>query len=67
MAGACGPAIVDVLVMGAYGHSRWREFILRDATKGLLAKAAAPDPVFALTAAADERARRDHPAVATRA
>jgi hypothetical protein len=42
VAGACGPAIIDVLVMGAYGHSRWREFILGSATKSLLAKPPLP-------------------------
>ncbi|MEH2501561.1 nucleotide-binding universal stress UspA family protein [Bradyrhizobium sp. AZCC 1578] len=41
---------VDVLVMGAYGHSRWREFILGGATQEPAVEAAAPDPVFALTA-----------------
>jgi nucleotide-binding universal stress UspA family protein len=33
---------VDVLVMGAYGHSRWREFILGGATKNLLSKPPLP-------------------------
>ncbi len=33
---------VDVLVMGAYGHSRWREFILGGATKSLLSKPPLP-------------------------
>jgi nucleotide-binding universal stress UspA family protein len=32
----------DVLVMGAYGHSRWREFILGGATKSLLSKPPLP-------------------------
>ena len=41
-----------MLVMGAYGHSRWREFILGGATKSMLSQAAAPDPVFALRAEA---------------
>ena len=33
---------VDVLAMGAYGHARWREFILGGATKSLLAKPPLP-------------------------
>ncbi|WP_291845833.1 universal stress protein [Bradyrhizobium sp.] len=33
---------VDVLVMGAYGHSRWREFVLGGATKSLLSKPPLP-------------------------
>jgi nucleotide-binding universal stress UspA family protein len=33
---------VDVLAMGAYGHSRWREFILGGATKSLLSKPPLP-------------------------
>lgn len=33
---------VDVLVMGAYGHSRMREFILGGATKSMLAKPSLP-------------------------
>jgi nucleotide-binding universal stress UspA family protein len=33
---------VDVLVMGAYGHSRWREFALGGATKSLLSKPPVP-------------------------
>jgi len=33
---------VDVLVMGAYGHARWREFILGGATKDLLSKPPIP-------------------------
>jgi nucleotide-binding universal stress UspA family protein len=33
---------VDVLVMGAYGHARWREFILGGATKNLLSKPPLP-------------------------
>jgi nucleotide-binding universal stress UspA family protein len=32
----------DLLVMGAYGHARWREFILGGATKGLLSKPPLP-------------------------
>ena len=32
----------DVLVMGAYGHARWREFILGGATKSLLSKPQLP-------------------------
>jgi len=32
----------DLLVMGAYGHSRWREFILGGATKSLLSKPPLP-------------------------
>jgi nucleotide-binding universal stress UspA family protein len=35
---------VDVLVMGAYGHSRLRQFILGGATKSLLSKP--PLPIF---------------------
>jgi len=34
--------VVDVLVMGAYGHSRLREFILGGATKSLLSKPPLP-------------------------
>jgi nucleotide-binding universal stress UspA family protein len=33
---------VDVLVMGAYGHARWRQFILGGATKSLLSKPPLP-------------------------
>ena len=33
---------VDVLVMGAYGHARWREFILGGATKSLLSRPPLP-------------------------
>ena len=33
---------IDVLVMGAYGSSRWREFILGGATKSLLSKPPLP-------------------------
>lgn len=32
----------DVLVMGAYGHARWREFILGGATRNLLSKPPLP-------------------------
>jgi nucleotide-binding universal stress UspA family protein len=32
----------DVLVMGAYGHSKWREFLLGGATKNLLSKPPLP-------------------------
>ncbi len=32
----------DMLVMGAYGHSRFREFVLGGATRGLLAKPPVP-------------------------
>jgi nucleotide-binding universal stress UspA family protein len=32
----------DVLVMGAYGNARWREFILGGATKSLLSKPPLP-------------------------
>ena len=35
---------VDLLVMGAFGHSRFREFILGGATKSMLARP--PAPVF---------------------
>ena len=33
---------VDLLVMGAYGHARWRQFILGGATKSLLSKPPLP-------------------------
>jgi len=33
---------IDMLVMGAYGHSRWREFILGGATKSLLSRPPLP-------------------------
>ncbi|RQH13900.1 universal stress protein [Bradyrhizobium sp. RP6] len=33
---------IDVLVMGAYGTPRWREFVLGGATRGLLAKPPIP-------------------------
>lgn len=33
---------IDVLVMGAYGHARWREFILGGATRSLLSKPPLP-------------------------
>ena len=32
----------DLLVMGAYGHARWREFILGGATKSLLSRPPLP-------------------------
>ena len=32
----------DVLVMGAYGHARWHEFILGGATKSLLSRPPLP-------------------------
>jgi len=32
----------DLLVMGAYGHSKWREFVLGGATRSLLSKAPLP-------------------------
>ncbi|MDP3689645.1 universal stress protein [Bradyrhizobium sp.] len=32
----------DLLVMGAYGHSKWREFVLGGATRSLLAKPPLP-------------------------
>ena len=32
----------DLLVMGAYGHSRWREFVLGGATRSLLSKPSLP-------------------------
>ncbi len=35
---------IDLLVMGAYGQSRWREFVLGGATRSLLSKP--PVPVF---------------------
>ena len=33
---------VDLLVMGAYGHSKWREFVLGGATRSLLSKPPLP-------------------------
>jgi len=33
---------IDVLVMGAYGQSRWREFVLGGATRSLLSKPPVP-------------------------
>ena len=33
---------IDVLVMGAYGHSRLREFILGGATKSMMSKPPVP-------------------------
>ena len=33
---------IDILVMGAYGHARWREFILGGATKSLLSNPPLP-------------------------
>lgn len=33
---------IDVLVMGAYGHSKWREFVPGGATKSLLSKPPLP-------------------------
>ncbi|HSC00231.1 MAG TPA: universal stress protein, partial [Burkholderiaceae bacterium] len=32
----------DLIVMGAYGHTRWREVVLGGATRGLLASMTAP-------------------------
>ncbi len=32
----------DLIVMGAYGHSRWAERVLGDATRGLLASMTVP-------------------------
>jgi nucleotide-binding universal stress UspA family protein len=31
-----------LLVMGAYGHSRWREMVLGGATRSILAQATLP-------------------------
>jgi nucleotide-binding universal stress UspA family protein len=39
---ACGRAGADLLVMGAYGHSRLREMILGGATREVLAGAPIP-------------------------
>jgi nucleotide-binding universal stress UspA family protein len=33
---------IDMLVMGAYGHSRWREFVLGGATRSLLSRPPIP-------------------------
>jgi nucleotide-binding universal stress UspA family protein len=33
---------IDLLAMGAYGHSRWREFVLGGATKSMLARPPLP-------------------------
>lgn len=33
---------IDLLVMGAYGHSRWREFVLGGATRSMLANPPIP-------------------------
>lgn len=33
---------IDVLVMGAYGHSKWREFVLGGATRRLLSRPPVP-------------------------
>lgn len=38
----CERAGADLLVMGAYGHSRFREFVLGGATRSVLADAALP-------------------------
>ena len=35
---------IDLLVMGAYGHSRFREFILGGATKSIMSRP--PMPTF---------------------
>ncbi len=35
-------ASTDFIVMGGYGHSRWREFILGGATRGILASMTVP-------------------------
>ena len=35
---------IDLLVMGAYGHSRFREFILGGATKSMMSRP--PVPTF---------------------
>ena len=32
----------DLIVMGGYGHSRWREFVLGGATRGILASMTVP-------------------------
>ncbi len=37
-----GASKADLLVMGAYGHSRWREFVLGGATASILAKPPLP-------------------------
>ncbi len=34
----------DILVMGAYGHSRFKEFVLGGATRSLLARPPLPIP-----------------------
>lgn len=38
----CAAAEADLLVMGAYGHSRFREFVLGGATRAAIAEAALP-------------------------
>ncbi len=38
----CAEAGADMLVMGAYGHSRFREMVLGGATRGIIANAALP-------------------------
>ena len=38
----CAEAGADLLVMGAYGHSRFREMVLGGATRGIIANAALP-------------------------
>jgi nucleotide-binding universal stress UspA family protein len=35
-------ASADLIVMGGYGHSRWREFVLGGVTRGLLASMTVP-------------------------
>jgi nucleotide-binding universal stress UspA family protein len=37
-----GDVKADMLVMGAYGHSRWREFVLGGATRGALSNPTLP-------------------------
>jgi nucleotide-binding universal stress UspA family protein len=38
----CAEAGADLLVMGAYGHSRFREMVLGGATRGVIANAPLP-------------------------
>ena len=39
----------DFIVMGGYGHSRLREFVLGGATRGILSSMTRPGPDVALT------------------
>jgi nucleotide-binding universal stress UspA family protein len=40
--GEAGQQSADLIVMGAYGHSRWREWIIGGTTRDMLASSGVP-------------------------